>query len=74
MEALRERAPHGEVADIDKTSREGQVVYEIFFAKPGVNSRIFVAEDGRWVASPEHLDRILEPRTLSDQASVESSD
>jgi uncharacterized membrane protein YkoI len=46
LSAIRERAPNAEVADIDKETRSGQVVYEISFKEEGKNPKMHVAEDG----------------------------
>ena len=46
LETLKRRAPHDEVADIDKTTHNGQVVYEIRFTSDQ-NPKLFIREDGR---------------------------
>ena len=47
---LRDRAPHSEIDDIHKTTRNGQVVYEIEFQEPGKNPKMFINEDGRVIS------------------------
>jgi hypothetical protein len=47
QDTLKTRAPHSEIDDINKTTRNGQVVYEIEFQEPGSNPELFVTEDGR---------------------------
>jgi uncharacterized membrane protein YkoI len=44
--ALKQRSPTAEVADIDKEIRDGRTVYEISFTEPGKNPKLFVADDG----------------------------
>ena len=50
---LKERVPTAEVADIDKQTMNGQVVYKVSFAEPGKNPSIFITEDGRVVSNPK---------------------
>ena len=47
QDTLRARSPHSEIDDINKTTRNGQTVYEIEFKEPGKNHKLFVSEDGR---------------------------
>jgi hypothetical protein len=46
LQTIQERAPYAEIADIDKETRSGQVVYEISFKEEGKNPKLHVAEDG----------------------------
>ncbi|MDB6121202.1 MAG: hypothetical protein JWQ71_195 [Pedosphaera sp.] len=48
---IKEQAPNGTVADIDKQTRSGQVVYDVSFKDKGVNPSIKVAADGTLVKS-----------------------
>lgn len=50
--ALQRNAPNAEIADIDKTTRNGQAVYEISFTRPGKNPKIYVTETGELLANP----------------------
>jgi uncharacterized membrane protein YkoI len=43
---IKQQAPNGVVADIDKHTRSGQVVYDISFKDAGANPSIKVAADG----------------------------
>src|SRR5689334_2314217 len=45
-DTLKRRAPHEEVADIDKTTHNGQVVYEIRFTESR-NPKLYIREDGK---------------------------
>src|SRR6266478_1634694 len=49
---LRELVPTAEVADIDKQTVNGQIVYKISFAEPGKNPTIFITQDGKVVQTP----------------------
>ena len=51
-ETLKERVPTAEVADIDKQTMDGQVVYKISFAEPGKNPTIYITIDGKVVQNP----------------------
>jgi len=44
--ALKDRAPTSEIADIDKETRDGQVVYKVTFAEPGKNPALYITADG----------------------------
>lgn len=44
--AVRERMPETKIADIDKSTRDGQIVYDVSFEEPGKNPKMRVAEDG----------------------------
>jgi len=46
---LKEKTPNAEIADIDKQSQNGRVVYRITFAEPGKNPTMYIAEDGNIV-------------------------
>ena len=50
---LQRNAPNAEIADIDKTTRNGQVVYEISFTRPGSNPKIYVTEDGQLLSNSQ---------------------
>jgi len=52
---LRDRVPTAEVADIDKQTLNGQIVYKISFAEPGKNPSIFITPDGKVVQSSKSL-------------------
>ena len=52
-DALKERVPAAEVADIDKQNRNGRVVYKISFAEPGKNPALFIDEMGKLEADPK---------------------
>jgi hypothetical protein len=52
-EALQKQMPRAEVADIDKTTRNGKVVYEISFAEPGKNPKVYISEDGQMLSNSE---------------------
>src|SRR2546423_833871 len=45
-QTLKERFSNAEVADIDKQTKNGRIVYKISFMEPGKNPTIYVAEDG----------------------------
>jgi len=45
-DSLHQQAASAEVADIDKQTRGGRVVYRISFMEPGKNPVLFIAEDG----------------------------
>jgi uncharacterized membrane protein YkoI len=44
--SVRQRVPEAAIADIDKTTRDGQIVYEVSFEEPGKNPKMRVSEDG----------------------------
>ncbi|MEO6181600.1 MAG: hypothetical protein ABIP71_00530 [Verrucomicrobiota bacterium] len=48
---IRAHAPNAKVADIDKETRTGRVVYEVQFSEPGVNPKMHIAEDGTIIES-----------------------
>jgi hypothetical protein len=48
---LKQRAAEGEIASINKTTQNGQVVYEVKFTDPNKFPLITVSEDGRIVPS-----------------------
>lgn len=45
-DTLKERTPSAEIADIDKQTQGGRVVYRITFTQPGTNPTMYIAEDG----------------------------
>jgi len=45
--SLRQYAPEAEIADIDRTTRSGEVVFEISFTQPSKNPKIVISEAGR---------------------------
>ena len=52
-DTLKERMSTAEIADIDKKTQNGKVVYKISFAEPGKNPSIFIAEDGSVVQNTQ---------------------
>jgi hypothetical protein len=46
---INERAPGGQIDDIDREERDGTTVYEVTFAEPGLNPKMHITEDGRVV-------------------------
>ena len=51
--ALLQSAPNAEIADIDKTMRSGQEVYEISFVNPGVNPKLYISVAGNLISNPD---------------------
>ena len=51
-QTLKQSVPTAEVADIDKQTLDGQVVYKISFAEPGKNPTIYISPDGKTVQNP----------------------
>jgi hypothetical protein len=51
--ALLHHAPDAEIADIDKTMRAGQEVYEISFVNPGRNPKLYITVAGNLISNPE---------------------
>jgi hypothetical protein len=47
---LEQRVPTAEIADIDRMTRDGRVVYEITFIEPGRNPKMYIAEDGTMIS------------------------
>jgi hypothetical protein len=45
-DTLAERSPHSQVAEIEKTTYHGQVVYDIVFAHPNFQPMLCIADDG----------------------------
>jgi hypothetical protein len=43
---LKELAPSAEIADIDKQSQGGRVIYRITFTEPGRNPTMYISQDG----------------------------
>lgn len=50
---LSSQDPNAEIADIDKTTRNGQVVYEISFTEPGKNPKMYITADGQILSNPD---------------------
>ncbi|HEY0457362.1 MAG TPA: PepSY-like domain-containing protein [Verrucomicrobiae bacterium] len=48
---VRAQAPNAEIANVAKKTRDGMTVYEIEFAEPGKNPKMWVASDGHVVNS-----------------------
>ena len=46
-ETLKQRVPTAEVADIDKQTQNGKVVYKISFSEPGKNPTLYISQDGQ---------------------------
>jgi hypothetical protein len=44
---LKQRMPHAEIASIVRTSRDGEVIYEISFIESGRNPRLYFSDDGK---------------------------
>jgi hypothetical protein len=51
-ETLKERVPHAEIASIDRTKSQGEVVYEISFVEPDKTPKMYLSDDGQVLASP----------------------
>lgn len=49
-QTLKQRLPHAEIADIDKKTQNGKVVYQISFKEAGKNPKLYITEDGRVVS------------------------
>jgi hypothetical protein len=58
QKVVQERAPNAQIADIDKETRTGRLIYEIQFKDEGLHPRLHVAEDGSVVE-----DELKEERT-----------
>jgi hypothetical protein len=43
---LKEKAPTAEIADIDRQSQGGRMIYRITFAEPGKNPTMYISQDG----------------------------
>jgi len=43
---LKEKAPTAEIADIDKETQGGQVIYRITFSEPAKNPTMYISQDG----------------------------
>jgi hypothetical protein len=43
---LKEMAPTSEIADIDKQTQAGRVIYRITFTEPGKSPTIYISQDG----------------------------
>lgn len=49
---LRKTAPHAEITDIDRITRQGREIYEISFAEPGKNPKLYISADGQVLSNP----------------------
>ncbi len=45
-DTLKEKAGSAEIADIDKQSQGGRVIYRITFTEPGRNPTMYISQDG----------------------------
>ena len=52
-ESLKQKVATAEVADIDKQTQNGKVVYKISFSEPGKNPTLYISEDGQVVQTPK---------------------
>ena len=52
-DTLQSKVPHAEVADIDKTTSNGQVIYRISFLNPGEYPTLYVRDDGKVVSGSD---------------------
>lgn len=43
---LKEKAPNGEIADIDRESQGGRFIYRITFSEPARNPTMYISQDG----------------------------
>lgn len=51
QKTVRAQSPNGEIASVNKTTRDGVDVYDIEFREPGNNPKITVATDGKLLSS-----------------------
>ena len=51
QKTVRAQAPNGEIAKVDKTTRDGMEVYEIEFREPGSNPKLLVSLDGKLLST-----------------------
>lgn len=51
-ETLKERVPRAEIAGINKTRRDGKVVYDISFIETDKNPEIYLGDDGEVLPQP----------------------
>lgn len=51
QKTVRAQAPNGEIASVNKTTRDGIDVYDIEFREPGQNPKITVGMDGKLLSS-----------------------
>lgn len=51
-ETLRERAPHAEVAVIERSKENGVLVYKFTFTEPDKTPALYVSEDGAVLPEP----------------------
>src|SRR5215472_10338895 len=54
-DALQQRVPTAEIANITKENENGRVVYKISFIQPGTNPTMYFGEDGQVVQNPDTL-------------------
>jgi uncharacterized membrane protein YkoI len=52
-DTLKQKVPTAEVADIDKQTQNGKVVYKVSFSEPGKNPTLYVSQDGQVVQTPK---------------------
>ena len=45
-DTLKEKTPAAEIADIDKETQGGHVIYRITFSEPGKNPTMYISQDG----------------------------
>ena len=43
---LKQRVPTAEIADIDKQTKDGRVIYKIAFIEPAKDPTMYISEDG----------------------------
>ena len=53
QKTIRQRSATAKVADIDKHTRNGRVVYDVSFEEKGTNPKMTIAEDGTVVKDLE---------------------
>jgi hypothetical protein len=51
-ETLKKRVPRAEIASINKTRRDGEVVYEISFIETDKTPKIYLQDDGKVLPEP----------------------
>jgi hypothetical protein len=52
-DTLKQKVPTAEVADIDKQTQNGKVVYKISFSEAGKNPAMYISQDGQVVQTPK---------------------
>jgi hypothetical protein len=45
-DTLKAKTPSSEIADIDKQTQGGRVIYRITFSEPGKNPTMYISQDG----------------------------